>query len=312
VTAPVAVAVVSWNTRDLLSACLRSLEPDVRAGRADVWVVDNGSTDGSPELVEESFEWAHLERPGRNLGFGPAVNAVAERTDSPWLVAANADVELEPGALAALLAAAEDEPRAGAIAPQLVLPDGSVQHSVHPFPTLPFTVAFNLGLHRLSPRAADRLCLEGFWDPARARSVPWAVGALLLLRREAFDAVGGFDPRRWMYAEDLDLGWRLRSAGWLTLYTPAARARHAQGAAARQRFGDDQAPPWMAATYRWLAATRGPAVARTIGAVNVAGAAARWALFGALARAGVRRFAGPARTARRWLGAHWRGLRGGF
>ena len=306
---PVTVAVVSWNTRDLLDECLRSLEDDAHAGHADVWVVDNGSADGSPDMVRERFDWARLEQPGRNLGFGPAVNLVAERTQSPWLVAANADVAFEPGALSALLAAGAARPRAGAVAPQLVLPDGSVQHSVHPFPTLGFTLAFNLGLHRLSASAADRLCLEGFWDHTRARAVPWAVGALLLLRREAFDAVGGFDPSMWMYAEDLDLGWRLSAAGWETFYEPAARARHAQGAAAGQHFGDDQAAAWMAATYSWLARTRGPLAARTVGAVNVTGAAVRSAAFTALARLAARRWAGPARNSRRWLQAHRAGLR---
>ncbi|MEA2386016.1 MAG: hypothetical protein QOJ22_190 [Thermoleophilaceae bacterium] len=309
-TASVAVAVVSWNTRELLSACLRSLEQDARAGRAEVWVVDNGSSDGSAELVGERFDWARLEQPGENLGFGRAVNLVAERTELPWIAAANADVELEPGALAALIDSGGARERAGAVAPQLLLPDGSVQHSVHPFPTPGFTLAFNLGLHRLSPRAAERLCLEGFWDPTQARPVPWAVGALLLLRREAFDAVGGFDPEMWMYAEDLDLGWRLQAAGWETFYEPAARVRHAHGAAARQRFGDDQTAAWMAATYAWLARTRGRLAARAVGAVNVAGAAVRWAAFGALARVAPRRWSGPALNSRRWLRAHRAGLRG--
>jgi GT2 family glycosyltransferase len=309
VSAPVAVAVVSWNTRDLLEECLRSLEPDVRAGRAEVWVVDNGSSDGSPDMVRERFDWARLEQPGENLGFGRAVNLVAERTESPWLLAANADVALEPGALAALLQAGEAHPAAGAVAPQLVLPDGSVQHGVHPFPTLAFTVGFNLGLHRLSPAAADRLCLEGFWDHTRARRVPWAVGALLLLRRDAFEAVGGFDARMWMYAEDLDLGWRLRSGGWQTFYEPAARVRHAHGAAARQHFGDDQSAAWMAATYGWIARTRGRLAARAVGAVNVAGASVRAAAFTPLARVAPRRWSGAAANSRRWLRAHRAGLR---
>lgn len=308
-SAPVTVAVVSWNTRELLGECLRSLEADVRAGRAAVWVVDNGSSDGSAELVREGFDWARLEQPGENLGFGRAVNLVAGRTESPWLVAANADVALEPGALTALLATGDSRPRAGAVAPQLVLPDGSVQHGVHPFPTLPFTVAFNLGVHRLSPSAGERLCLEGFWDHTRPRPVPWAVGALLLLRREAFDAVGGFDPEMWMYAEDIDLGWRLRAAGWETFYEPAARVRHAQGASAGQHFGEDQAAAWMAATYAWQARTRGRVTARAVGAVNVAGAAARWATFAALSRVAPGRWSGPALNSRRWLRAHTAGLR---
>jgi N-acetylglucosaminyl-diphospho-decaprenol L-rhamnosyltransferase len=93
VSAPVAVAVVSWNTRELLAGCLRSLAPEADAGRAEVWVVDNASSDGSPELVRDEFPWAQLVASDENLGFGRAVNAVAERTESDWIAPANADAK---------------------------------------------------------------------------------------------------------------------------------------------------------------------------------------------------------------------------
>src|SRR5688500_15001294 len=192
-SARVAVAVVSWNTRELLARCMQSLEPEVRAGVAEVYVVDNASTDGSAALVREEFSWATLIEPGENLGYGRAVNLVAERSSTPWIVAANADVELEPDALGILLDRGQDA-GVGAIAPRLVLPDGSTQHSVYGFPTLPYLAAFNAGLYRVVPRLGDRLLLEGRWNPDRPREVPWAIGAFLVLRREAFDAAGGFDP----------------------------------------------------------------------------------------------------------------------
>ena len=272
-TAPVTVAVVSWNTRDALDRCLQSLAPEAEAGRADVHVVDNGSTDGSPELVRDRFEWAALHEPGENLGYGPAVNLVAARTDSPWLAASNADVELEPGALETLIGRADAG--TGAVAPRLVLPDGSTQHSVYGFPTIPMLIAFNTGLHHAIPRIGDRLLLEGRWDPSRPRTVPWAVGAFLLLRREAFDAVGGFDPGQWMYAEDLDLGWRLGRAGWRVAYEPAARVRHLSGAAARQAFGERPYERWMEATYDWIERRYGRRRRLVAAGLNLMGAAAR-------------------------------------
>src|ERR671925_1995732 len=98
----VTVAVVSWNTRDLLDRCLRSLEPEVARGMAEVWVVDNASMDGSAEMVRDRFDWVRLVASEENLGFGRAVNVVARRTATEWLAPANADVALRPGALEAL------------------------------------------------------------------------------------------------------------------------------------------------------------------------------------------------------------------
>lgn len=303
----VTVAVVSWNTRELLLRCLRSLAPEVEAGRAEVWVVDNGSTDGSAAAAREEAPWAKLLQPAANLGFGRAVNDVARRTQGDWVASANADVALAPGALEALLAAGADG-RVGAVAPRLVLPDGSTQHSVYPLPTIPFTIAFNLGLHRLSSHLGDRLCLEGSWNPERARVVPWAIGAFLLLRRSAFEEVGGFDERQWMYAEDLDLGWALHDAGWRTRYEPRARVLHCSGAATAIAFGDQRVARFTRATYSVMLRRRGLARTWIAAAINVAGAAARMAWMAPLA--GVRRrWRGPYAETRRWLAAHRQGLR---
>jgi N-acetylglucosaminyl-diphospho-decaprenol L-rhamnosyltransferase len=156
---------------------------------------------------------------------------------------------------------------------------------------VPFTLAFALGLTSFVPRLGDRLCVPGRWDPSRPRLVPWAVGAFLLLRRAAFDEVGGFDERQWLFAEDLDLGWRLQRAGWTTRYEPSAMVRHHESAATGAAFGAARTERTQEATYDWLRRRRGPAVARTVAALNVAGALARrdrrWA--GIHARTGLRR-----------------------
>jgi GT2 family glycosyltransferase len=270
----VAVAVVSYNTRELLLRCLDSLAPDVDAGRAAVWVVDNGSTDGSLEAARAGAPWAQAIAPGANLGFGPAVNLVAKQTRAEWLLAANADVAPRPGALEALLAVGAD-PSVGCVAPRLVLPSGATEHSVHPFPTVPLTLAFNLGLHRLNRSFGERMCLNGSWDAGRPRDVPWAIGACLLLRRVAFDQVGGFDERQWMYAEDVDLQWRLGRRGWCTRYVPEARVLHESSASAHAAFGEQRTGRFMAATYEMLRRRRGPARMWATAAINIAGAAVR-------------------------------------
>ena len=290
------MAVVSWNTRELLDRCLSSMAGDERL---EVHVVDNGSGDGSAQLVRERFPWVRLHLPAGNLGFGRAVNlAVARGSRTPFVAPANADVALEPGAVDALLLAAAADPGAGALAPRLILPDGRTQHSVYPFPTLPFTLAFNLGLRR------EAWPVEGRWDADAARRVPWALGAFLLVRREAWEAVGGFDDEQWMYAEDLDLGWRLHRAGWGTRFVPEARVRHASAASTSQAFGDQVVTQWQSATYAWMERRRGRPRTRAVAAVNVAGAYVR--LLWALLR---RRPPHEVRTWRRWAASHALGLR---
>ncbi len=307
-TAAVTVAIVSWNTRELLARCLESLSAEVERGRAEVWVVDNASSDGSAELVAERFGWARLIAAEENLGFGRAINLVAGQTASEWLATANADIALRPGALDALLATGERDPRAGALAPRLVLPDGTTQHSVFAFPTVPYSLLLATGGFRLSPTLADRLAFVGHWDTERARRVPWAIAAFLLVRRAAWEEVGGFDERQWMYAEDLDLGWRLSRAGWATRYEPRAAVEHESSASTAQLFGPELAPHWQRSTYGFIARRRGVARARAVALLNLIGALWRWA------RLAVRSARHPElvelrRAHARWIGVHLDALR---
>jgi GT2 family glycosyltransferase len=274
----VSAVVVSWNTRELLRACLESFSAEVEAGRVEVCVVDNASADGSAEMVRDEFGWAELVVSEENAGFGAAVNRGLASARGEWLAIANADVALTGGALDALVAAGQADAGAGAVAPRLVLPDGSTQHSVFAFPSVGFTLGFNAGLARVLPRWGERHVVPGRWDPDRARRVPWAIAAFLLVRREAWAQAGGFDERQWMYAEDLDLGWRLQRAGWATRYVPHARVRHASGAATAQAWGEEATARWQRSTYAWMLWRRGAVRTRLVAAINVAGALARGAL----------------------------------
>lgn len=305
--APVLVVVVSYNTRELLDQCLRSLRADADDGLADVWVVDNASTDGSPELVREAHPWASLRASPDNLGFGPAVNeAVAGAGEREWIAPANADTAVHPGALAAMVDAGAGDPGCGIVAPRLILPDGSTQHSVHSFPTLGFTLAFHAHLGDRRPAWGDANCLPGRWNPDRPRRVPWAVGAFLLVRGAAWREVGGFDPRQWMYAEDLDLAWRLARAGWATRYEPAAHVDHHESASAAAAWGDDgRADRWNRATYEWMLRRRGRLRTRAVAAANVAGHGARMLL----ARRRQGEAGEEAALHRAWMRRHALGLR---
>jgi N-acetylglucosaminyl-diphospho-decaprenol L-rhamnosyltransferase len=307
--APVAVAVISWNTRDLLARCLDSFAPEVEASHVELWVVDNASSDGSAELVRERFGWANLIASPENLGFGRAVNLVAERTASDWIAPANADISVRPGAIEALLEAGARDPGAGAIAPRLVIPDGSTQHSVFAFPTIPYSLLLALGAYRLSATLGDRLAIPGHWNTERARRVPWAVAAFLLVRRAAWDAVGGFDERQWMYAEDLDLGWRLREAGWATRYEPSAHVDHEGAAATAQLFGSDPAPNWQRSTYGFIARRWGVSRAWAVALLNFMGAVLRWAFAAARSTTAPERYAQRRQEYGRWAIVQLRALR---
>jgi GT2 family glycosyltransferase len=274
-----------------------------------VWVVDNASTDGSADLVRRGYPWVNLLALPNNLGFGRAVNLVAVRTSSPWLVPANADIRVREDTLRALLEEGDRHPEAAILAPRLILPDGSTQHSVYPFPTVPFTLAYLSGLTRVSRIAARHWCIDDGFEPGRAREIPWAVGAFLLVRRVAWDEVGGFDNAQWMYAEDVDLGWRMRQAGWKTRYAPSAEVFHAESAATSQAWGNERHVRWHVSTYSWLARRRGFPYARLIAAVNVAGFLARAVLLSALSFVRGRAAADARRQALDAARAHSVGLR---
>lgn len=309
-SAPVAIAVVSYNTRELLGAALASMRSDVDAGRAEVWVVDNGSSDGSAEMVEREFPWARLVAAGENLGFGRAVNRAAALSRSAWVAPANADIELRPGALEALLAAGSADPRVGAVAPRIELPDGSTQRSIQRFPGPGEALLYNAALSGLAGRGMrERLFMAGHYDPARRYDVDWATGAFLIVRREAWEQIGGFDEQQWMYAEDIDLCWRLARAGWLIRYEPTALIRHELSASTSRTFGEEVDTRSVAATYAWMRRRRGPTAAAATAAVHVGGAAAR------LVAATLLRPLAPARidaqraAARGVLRVQWNGFR---
>jgi GT2 family glycosyltransferase len=309
--ASVTIAIVSWNTRDLLARCLDSLAPEVEAGRAEVWVVDNASEDGSPDLVRERYDWVRLVASEENLGFGRAINLVASQTSSEWIGTANADIALRPGALEAMLEAGSRDAAAGAIAPRLVLPTGETQHSVFAFPTITYSFLLAVGAFRFSSTIGDRRAFPGHWNTERARRVPWAIAAFLLVRRTAWEEIGGFDERQWMYAEDLDLGWRLHRAGWKTRYEPRALVDHESAASTTQLFGPELAPHWQRSTYGCIARRRGRAYARAVALLNLFGAAWRWGRVALQALRHPGRHAEERRAHWRWILVHVEALRPG-
>ena len=229
--ARVAAVIVSHQTRDDALACLATLGP---AGADEIVLVDSGSTDGTADAVRGSFPDALvIELP--NVGYGRAANVGVTRTTAPVIVVANADTRFAPGSAAALADDLATHADAGAAGPLVRYPDGRLQASARRFPTLTQAVGHGLlGLWMPDNRwtRAYRMRDE---DPTAPKEVDWLSGCALALRREAFSEVGGFDPRYFMFVEDVDLAYRLRQHGWRVRFAPAAEVVHAVGASTSHR-----------------------------------------------------------------------------
>ncbi len=238
-----AVIIVSWNVRDYLRACLTSVYAELaRAGIAgEVWVVDNGSTDGTQELVSDLFPQAHTIQNAHNVGFGAANNqGMAAALEAHGTVGAfwllNPDTVVRPGALRGLLACLDECPNVGAVGPRLVYGDGRLQHSAFAFPGL-IQLAFDLWpppprvyeswLNGRYPRKA--------FDPGREPfEVDFILGASMLVRGDVAVATRGFDESFHMYCEEIDWCRRIRQSGWRIYSVPAAQVVHYGGESTRQ------------------------------------------------------------------------------
>lgn len=221
----VRVITVAYRSAAHLRACV---EPLCRQPDLEVVVVDNDCPERSPELVADLP--VEVVAMGRNAGFGAACNAGAAAGDAEALLFLNPDARIEPDAVRAL-AAAVGERRVGAAGPRILDDDGATVLSARRDPRLRSALAEALFVHHLLPRAA--WTTEFVRDGYEARhEAEWLSGAALCVRRDAFERVGGFDERFFLYSEDTDLCRRLRDAGFLIVYEPSAIARHSGGASA--------------------------------------------------------------------------------
>lgn len=229
----VAAVVVNYNTRDHLVDCVRSLR---KAGVDEIVVADNGSGDGSAEALAAADSEAGFVPTGGNLGFGRAANRGARETDAPYLLICNPDVTVDPDAVDILVDVLEADAGAAVVGPRILDPDGTTYPSPRTFPGLLDALghAF-LGLFTPRNRFTRRYRMLDLDRDRAASDVDWVSGSCFLVRREAWDALGGFDEGYFMYAEDVDLCWRVHRAGRRVAFAPAARVSHVQGAATSQR-----------------------------------------------------------------------------
>ncbi len=230
------VIIVNWNVRDLLRRCLRSLYSSAtESGLAvQVIVVDNGSTDGSVEMVRSAFPAVHLIVNQDNRGFPAANNQGLAVAQGRYSLILNPDTEIVGDALATLVAFADAHPDVGIVGPQLLNPDGTVQSSRRRFPTLATAFFESTWLQRYGPRRI----LEHYYvldrPDDRVQDVDWLYGAAFMARREAVAQVGLLDEGYFMYSEELDWCRRFRDAGWRVVYLPTAQVIHYGGKSSEQ------------------------------------------------------------------------------
>ncbi len=219
---------VNWNTKDHILKALRSIADTVGDYRYEIFVVDNGSLDGSPAAIKKAFPEVRLIRNERNLGFAHAVNQALAQATGSYCVLLNSDARLTAGAIKTLAAFMEENPDVGIAGGQLMNEDGSRQNSIAPFPSLA-TELFNKRLLRiLFPRRY----------PGKERDYPAPldvdslVGACIIVRRQAIDEVGMLDEGYFFFMEETDWCLRMKKQGWRISFVPQARILHVQGASA--------------------------------------------------------------------------------
>ena len=226
-SASIALITVSYGSESVLPRFLASISG--ASSRSMLVVVadnDPSSKPGTAELVDQAgYVYVPMLA---NLGYGGAVNAVAARLPPQieWIVIANPDVSITPGAVDILLARGRGDPKIGLLGPQITDEAGTIYPSARSIPSLRLGIGHALFANVWPKNPWSAAYHNDQFDEQRSRDAGWLSGAFLLARRSAFDSVAGFDTRYFMYFEDVDLGYRMAKAGWSNVFEPAAQVVH--------------------------------------------------------------------------------------
>lgn len=231
------IVILCWNDQKVIRDCLTSIYKETRETEFEVIVSDNGSTDGSIEMIRREFPQVRLIENGKNLRFAKGNNVGIEASRGEYVLILNPDTIIHEGALDRVVAFAERHPEAGAVGCRVVFADGSFQRCMRPLNTPMSEWISALGLGWLG-RISERLHAGeyGGWDGKNERTVGWLAGCFILVQGELLKKLGGFDPQFFYYYEDTDLCQRIWRAGYEILYTPEATITHLVGQSTNKRF----------------------------------------------------------------------------
>jgi GT2 family glycosyltransferase len=229
------ICTANLNTKELLHQYLKSLYENTSGLGLEVIVVDNGSTDGSVEMLQQAFPQVRLFQNQTNIGVSKAYNQAFRATCGRYVACLNTDIIVLPNALFTMYQFLEDHPAVGAVGCKLLNADGSLQHSCGHTPTLLGLTFQSLGLSRLFPRNKFfARFLMTYWDHDEVRQVDQPAAACFMMRRQALEEVGLFDEQFFVYFEDVDWCYRAKMAGWPIYFLPQAQVIHLGGRTSEQ------------------------------------------------------------------------------
>ncbi len=231
----VSVVIVTWNGKQYALECLASLQQNTGTLPIEIIVVDNASTDGTPDEISRQFPGVTLIRNEANLGFAKANNIGLAVARGRSLCLVNSDVVVPPGCLENMLSFMDRNPGIGMLGPKMLAPGGGIGQSVMRLPTVWNTLCCSLGLHTLFPNSK---LFGGFLMNDYAYDliddVEVLTGWFWMVRRQSFEEVGGLDEQFFMYGEDIDWSYRFRKAGWRVVFFPESEALHYGAASSAQ------------------------------------------------------------------------------
>lgn len=243
------IIIVNWNGEELLKKCLASIAKSRPNTSFEVLVIDNASTDNSvPWLKSEGVrefigeDKLHIIENKENLGFSKANNQGIVLSKSRLVLLLNSDTEVLDGAIDALIARIDSDPKIGACGPKLLNSDGTLQPSVFCNPPTPWELLINgLRFYKLLPNNyRGTLLLGPFWNHNEVKEVSFVSGAAIMIKREVIARVGGLDESFHMYGEDIELCLRIVRNGWKLLFEPSSRIIHYGGTSSKRRWNNYQ------------------------------------------------------------------------
>jgi GT2 family glycosyltransferase len=232
------IIIVNWNVKPLLRDCLNSVSKAIAAApdlSTEIIVVDSASSDGSPDMVRKEFSWVRLIANNKNVGYAGGNNMGVDAAQGRFLFLLNPDTVVHANILHQLVDFMDSHPQSGAVGPQLLWPDGSIQSSRRRFPTVGTLFWESTLLGQWFPN--NRYIRDYQYadqTPDHPQIVEWVVGAAILIRRDAWQQVGPIDEDYFMYFEETDWCRRAVEIGWLVYYQPDAQVVHFEGKSSEQ------------------------------------------------------------------------------